>query len=163
MAWDVIQRWVRRQGRSVSLSEIAQAMKLAHADALRRVKRLVEAGELIDNGGDLITTQPRGWDRPRESAPPAQVRIWEAANYRDMKGGAWTAVEIARVAETTPDYVRDYLRQLEGRGLVTVQRRPGQAARYRLHPDAPPIGQPPIWTNRRNRELRKRKQRAQPP
>jgi len=38
MAWEVIQRWVRRQGRDVSVSEIAQAMKLAHADALRRVR-----------------------------------------------------------------------------------------------------------------------------
>ncbi|MCA1988732.1 MAG: hypothetical protein LDL07_06240 [Desulfarculus sp.] len=161
MAWSVIQRWVRRQGRDVSLSEIAQAMKLGHADALRRVRRLVEGGQLIDHGGDRISVPPRPWDKPRESAPPAQVRIWQAVNYRDMKGGAWTAVEIARVAEASLDYTRDYLRHLESRGLVSVNRRPGQATRYRLHPDAPPIGQPPVWTNRRNRELRQR--RAQPP
>ena len=154
MAWEVVQRWVRKQGRAVSISEIAAGLKLTHAEALRRVKRLVEAGELIDRGGDRITAPAAGWDKPKAQAPDTQRRIWEAANYRDMRGGSWTAAEIARVAESSPDYVKEYLAYLEGRGLVHAQRRPGKTTYYRLHPDAPAIGAPPIWTNRKNRELR---------
>lgn len=162
-AWDVIQRWVRKQGRPVSISEIAVGCKLTHAEALRRVKRLVEAGELIDQGGDRITALPAaGWDKPRETAPPTQRRIWNVACNCDKKG-AWTAAEIARLAEATTDYTRQYLAHCESLGYLLVTRRPGQAVWFRLHPDAPPIGQPPIWTNRRNRELRQRRQRSQPP
>ena len=156
MPWEVVQRWVRQQGRAVSVAEIAAGLKLTHGEALGRVKRLVEQGELLDQGGGRITATARKWDRPRTKAPDAQRRIWEAANYRDMRGGAWTAGEIARVAEVSPDYVKEYLRHLTGRGLVTAQIRPGKTTYYRLHPDAPPVGQVPIYTNKRNRELRKK-------
>lgn len=153
MAWDVIQRWVRKQGRAVSVSEIAAGLKLTQAEALGRTKRLVEAGELLDLGGNQITAPAAGWDKPRDQAPPTQRRIWEVASNCDKKG-AWSAVEIARLAEANPEYVRSYLAHCESLGHLLVTRRPGKTTYYRLHPDAPAIGEPPIWTNRRNRELR---------
>ena len=156
MAWPVIQRWVRKQGRAVSIEEIAQGLRITHGEALRRVRDLVEAGELLDLGGAQIKASPSGWDKPKTQAPDAQRRIWEAANYRDMRGGAWTAGEIARVAEVSPDYTKEYLRHLASRGLVKAQIRPGKTTYYRLHPEAPPAAQVPIYTNKRNRELRKK-------
>ncbi len=159
MPWDVIQRWVRKQGRPVSVSEIAAGLKMKQAEALGRVKRLVEAGELLDLGGNQITSPTAGWDKPRAAAPPTQRRIWEVASYCDKKG-TWSAVEIARLAESSPDYVKEYLAHCESLGHLLVTRRPGKTTYYRLHPDAPAIGEPPIYTNRKNRALRARQKQG---
>ena len=156
-----IHAWVRRQGRPVTLSEIGAAMDIGLAEALRRAQAMVEAGLLIDLGGDRLVAPPSAWDRPPTKAPEGQRKLWEAMTYRDMRGGAWTAKEIALVAEANQEYCRDYLRWLVGQGhVVEADARPGQAKRYRLHPDAPALAAPPIWRNKRNRALRRGPKKA---
>lgn len=150
--------WVRRRDRAVELSEIAARFGFTTGEAITRVNRLVEAGELIDHGGNQITAAPRVWDREPSEAPPKQKRIWTVVVYTDRKG-AWTAATIARVAEASLDYVKEYLSWLAKQGFVRITRRPGKSNIYRLHPDAPPAGKAPAWVNRRNRKLRARKGR----
>lgn len=144
----------------MSLSEIAQAMNFTHAEALRRVSRAIERGELRDLGGDQFEATPGKREQAPTQAPPVQTRIWTVINYRDMKA-AWTAAEIARIAEANRDYVTGYLRWLDEQGYVRGQRRPGKAIYFRLTPEAPAIGQPPIWVNQRNRALRRRQKQGE--
>ncbi len=153
---DEVARWVKKQGRAVSVSEIADGVGSTHGQTLGTVIHLVERGELLDQGGGMIASPPSKWDEPRTKCPPTQRRIWEAACYHNMKG-PWTAKDLALTAEATRDYVRDYLRWLVEQGHVITQIRPGKGNIYRLHPDAPGLGQPPIWTNQKNRTLRRRK------
>lgn len=154
--WPVIQRWTRKQGRPVTISEIAEHLKLTHAVALSKVVKLVEAGELVDLGGDQITVPPPKRDQPPEEAPPMQAKIWTAICNRDLKGGAWTAKDIARIAEASLNYTQYYLAWLRKQGHLTAHRKPPAPYRHRLHPDAPPISEPPIWWNKRNRAIRRR-------
>lgn len=148
--------WVRARQRPVTLSEIAQGSGVSLGEAISKVKHLVEAGELIDNGGDRITAAPRKWDRQPKEAPPAQKRIWKVAAYLDLKG-PWPAAKVARLAEANLNYTRDYLRWLADQEHLRVYPRKGQAYLYRLHPDAPSAEKAPVWVNRRNRKLRARK------
>ncbi len=159
MKWpQEIPYWVRARKRPVALNEIAQKFGRTLGEAITAVNRLVEAGELIDHGGNQITAAPRKWDREPSEAPSKQKRIWTVVVYTDRKG-AWTAATIARVAEASLDYVRDYLAWLAKQGHLRITRRPGKSNIYRLHPDAPPAGKAPAWVNRRNRKLRARKGR----
>lgn len=148
--------WVRARRRPVSVAEIAAAFGRSHEQAVTQVIRLVEAGELVDCGGDRITAAPRKWEREPGQAPPTQRRIWKVAVYADRKG-SWTAATIASLAEASLLYVKDYLAWLAAQGLVRITRRPGKPNIYRLHPDAPPAEKAPAWVNRRNRELRRRR------
>jgi hypothetical protein len=137
----------------VTVSEISAKFGLSLGETITKVTRLVEAGELIDHGGDQITAAPRKWDRERAEAPPKQKQIWTVAVYTDRKG-SWTAATIARLAEANRDYVKDYLAWLADQGHLRITRRKGKENLYRLHPDAPPAGKAPAWVNRRNRKLR---------
>ncbi len=148
--------WVRARRRPVTLSEIAQGCGASLGEAISKVEHLVEAGELIDQGGDRITAAPRKWDRQPKEAPPAQKRIWKVAAYLDLKG-PWPAAKVARLAEANLNYTRDYLRWLADQEHLRVYPRKGQAYLYRLHPDAPSAEKAPAWVNRRNRKLRVRK------
>lgn len=160
MGWGSLEErivyWVRARGRAVELSEIAAKFGRTTGEIINKVNRLVEEGELIDHGGNQITAAPRVRDREPSEAPPKQKRIWRVAVYTDRKG-SWTVSTIARRAEASPEYVRDYMAWLAKQGHVRITRRPGKASLYRLHPDAPPAGKAPAWVNRRNRKLRAKK------
>ncbi|MFH2125741.1 MAG: hypothetical protein ABIK12_04445, partial [Pseudomonadota bacterium] len=46
--------WVRARKRPVTLSELAEEFGLSPQESLNWLNRLVEAGELIDHGGNQI-------------------------------------------------------------------------------------------------------------
>ena len=150
-----IEHFVRKHG-PCSVSQIAERTGEAHGTTLGRVIKLIDAGKLIDLGGGQLKAAPTKWERDPDEAPPVQERVWKTCCMLSLRG-LFERSKVALLAEAGTGYVADYLRWLQKQGFVIVHHRPGKTNLYRVHPDAPGELDAPVWVNRANRALRRKK------